>query len=69
MSIDVKKHYTATIRTAKGDIVVELDPVNAPITVNNFVFLARQGFYNGSTFHRVLPGFVAQGGEIGRAHV
>ena len=63
MQIDANKSYTATLRMAKGDIVIELLPKVAPITVNNFVFLARQGFYNGVTFHRVLPGFVAQGGD------
>jgi len=63
MSIDTKKGYTATIQTSKGDIVVELAAAGAPITVNNFVFLARQQFYDGSTFHRVLPGFMAQGGD------
>ncbi|MEZ5142830.1 MAG: peptidylprolyl isomerase [Acidimicrobiales bacterium] len=54
--------YTATIATAKGDIVMDLDPRLAPKSVNNFVALARQGFYDGLTFHRVEPGFVIQGG-------
>ena len=63
MTIDVNKHYTATIKTVKGDIILELYPADAPVTVNNFVFLAREGFYNGCTFHRVLPGFMAQGGD------
>jgi peptidylprolyl isomerase len=63
MQIDVNKSYTATLRLAKGDVVIELLPKVAPITVNNFVFLARQGFYNGVTFHRVIPNFVAQGGD------
>ena len=63
MSIDAKKRYVATIKTAKGDIVLELASADAPITVNNFVFLARQKFYDGVTFHRVLPGFMAQGGD------
>ncbi len=63
MQIDVNKRYTATLHTVKGDIVVELLPKAAPLTVNNFVFLARQGYYDGVTFHRVLPGFVAQGGD------
>ncbi len=63
MNIDSGKDYVATIATAKGDIVVELDPGAAPQTVNNFVFLARQGFYDGLTFHRVVPGFVIQGGD------
>ncbi len=61
--IDAKKNYTATIATNKGDIEVEFFAKNAPLTVNNFVFLARDGFYNGVTFHRVIPGFVAQGGD------
>ena len=63
MTIDVNKTYIATIKTAKGDIVVELYPKDAPQHVNNFVFLARDGFYNGLTFHRVEPGFVIQGGD------
>ena len=63
MSIDVNKNYTATIKTAKGDIVVELYPKDAPQHVNNFVFLARDGFYNNLTFHRVVPNFVIQGGD------
>lgn len=63
MQIDVSKGYTATISTAKGDIVVQLRADAAPQTVNNFVFLARQGFYDGLTFHRVEPGFVIQGGD------
>jgi len=63
MSIDAAKHYTATIETAKGNIVLELFPKVAPQTVNSFVFLAREGFYDGLTFHRVVPGFVVQGGD------
>lgn len=63
MQIDPNKTYIATISTAKGDIVVQLDASAAPLTVNNFVFLARQGFYDGLTFHRVEPGFVIQGGD------
>ncbi|MCC6166612.1 MAG: peptidylprolyl isomerase [Caldilineaceae bacterium] len=61
--IDPAKHYTATIETNKGDIVLELDPQHAPKTVNNFVFLARQGFYDGVTFHRVIANFMIQGGD------
>jgi len=53
----------ATIVTAKGDIVAELDAAAAPQTVNNFIFLANAGFYDGLTFHRVVPGFVVQGGD------
>jgi cyclophilin family peptidyl-prolyl cis-trans isomerase len=63
MQIDTNKTYVATISTAKGDIVVQLDASAAPLTVNNFVFLARQGFYDGLTFHRVEPDFVIQGGD------
>lgn len=63
MTIDVNKTYIATIETAKGNIVIELMPKVAPKTVNNFVFLARQGFYDGVTFHRVIKGFMAQGGD------
>ena len=63
MQIDSSKSYVATISTAKGDIVVQFDASVAPLTVNNFVFLARQGFYDKLTFHRVEPGFVIQGGD------
>ncbi len=63
MQIDPGKTYVATISTVKGDIVVQLDASAAPQTVNNFVFLAQQGFYDGLTFHRVEPGFVIQGGD------
>ncbi len=61
--IDPNRDYVATIVTEKGDIVVELDAAAAPQTVNNFVFLAESGFYDGLTFHRVEPGFVIQGGD------
>jgi peptidyl-prolyl cis-trans isomerase B (cyclophilin B) len=60
--IDPSRRYQATISTDRGDIVIDLDPANAPITVNNFVFLAREGFYDGLTFHRVVDDFVIQGG-------
>lgn len=63
MVIDPNKHYTATIVTEKGEIVIELYADKAPKTVNNFVFLAREGFYDNTTFHRVIPGFMAQGGD------
>ncbi len=63
MQIDARKRYEATFHTSKGDFVVELFAEQAPITVNNFVFLAREGFYNGTTFHRVIKGFMAQGGD------
>ena len=61
--IDPAKRYSATFKTEKGDIVVELHADKAPVTVNNFVFLARDGYYDGTTFHRVIPGFMAQGGD------
>jgi cyclophilin family peptidyl-prolyl cis-trans isomerase len=63
MQIDVKKQYTATIQTQYGTIVIQMLPQQAPLTVNNFVFLACHGFYNGLIFHRVVPGFVIQGGD------
>jgi len=63
MMIDQNKQYTATIKTNYGDIQIELFPKDAPLAVNNFVFLARQGFYNGVKFHRVVKGFVIQGGD------
>ena len=63
MSIETNRHYTATIDTEKGQIVLDLDPQLAPQTVNNFVFLAKQGFYDGLKWHRVAPGFVIQGGD------
>src|ERR1700736_6839181 len=61
--IDPAKRYTATIATDRGDIVIALDPSKAPKSVNNFVFLARDGFYDGVTFHRVVDDFVIQGGD------
>ncbi|MFP4344162.1 MAG: peptidylprolyl isomerase [Anaerolineales bacterium] len=63
MEIDPEKFYVATIQTEKGEIRVQLLPEQAPRTVNNFVFLAREGFYDDTTFHRVIPGFMAQGGD------
>jgi len=63
MQIDPKKIYVATLKTVKGDIKIELLAAFAPKTVNNFVFLAREGYYNGTTFHRVLDNFMAQGGD------
>lgn len=63
MVIDPQKKYTATFKTAKGDIVVDLFAQQAPVTVNNFVFLARDGFYDNTTFHRVIANFMAQGGD------
>jgi peptidyl-prolyl cis-trans isomerase B (cyclophilin B) len=63
MTIDPKKKYTATIDTTAGKMVAELYPNDAPQHVNSFVFLAREGFYNGVIFHRVIPGFMIQGGD------
>lgn len=63
MVIDSKKKYTATLKLERGDIVIELFADKAPQTVNNFVFLARDRFYDGVTFHRVIAGFMAQGGD------
>jgi peptidyl-prolyl cis-trans isomerase B (cyclophilin B) len=63
MTIDAEKSYAAVIHTEKGDIRLELFAADAPQTANNFVFLAREGFYDGVTFHRVVPGFVAQAGD------
>ena len=62
MTIDPTKTYTATIKTNRGDIELDLFAAEASKTVNNIVFLARDGYYDGLTFHRVIPGFVAQGG-------
>ena len=64
MSIDPSKSYTATFEMENGsEFTVQLFAAEAPQTVNNFVFLARDGFYDGVTFHRVIPGFMAQGGD------
>ena len=64
MTIDPSKQYLATFKLAKGgEFVVQLFPDKAPKTVNSFVFLAREGYYDGTTFHRVLEGFMAQGGD------
>ena len=64
MTIDTTKQYFATVQMAKGgQFVIQLYANKAPITVNSFVFLANQGFYNGTTFHRVIDGFMAQGGD------
>jgi len=63
MTIDENKEYQATINTNFGDIIVQLFPKDAPIAVNNFVFLSSQGFYDGVKFHRVVKGFVIQGGD------
>ena len=63
MTIDPEGSYVAVIRTEKGNVRIELLAADAPGYVNNFVFLAREGFYDGITFHRVIPGFVAQAGD------
>jgi peptidylprolyl isomerase len=63
MVIDPERRYTATMVTSKGTIVIELDPLGAPNTVNNFVFLSRWHYFDGVVFHRVIPGFVIQGGD------
>jgi peptidylprolyl isomerase len=63
MAIDRQKSYVAVLETDKGVIKIRLMPDIAPQTVNSFVFLAREGYFDGVTFHRVLPGFVAQGGD------
>jgi len=63
MTIDTSKQYTATIETEKGDLMLELFASDVPVTVNNFVFLAGEEFYNGTIFHRVIPDFMAQGGD------
>jgi len=63
MSLDLKKKYTAVLHTDKGDITIDLYAEKVPGTVNNFVFLARQGFYNNTIFHRVIANFMVQGGD------
>ncbi|MEN9821816.1 MAG: hypothetical protein RLZ04_242 [Actinomycetota bacterium] len=61
--IDTSKRYTATMETSMGSLVIALDAINAPITVNNFVFLAGYHYYDGVIFHRIIQGFVCQGGD------
>lgn len=63
MQIDPEKNYRVTLKTDRGDIELELYPEHAPKTVNNFVFLANDGFYDDVTFHRVIPDFMIQGGD------
>ena len=63
VTIDVNKSYTATFETSRGSIVCDLFAKDAPATVNNFVFLAREKFYDGTVFHRVLADFMIQGGD------
>ncbi len=62
-ALDLDKAYTAAIKTNHGTLEIELDPSRSPTTVNNFVTLARDGFYDGVIFHRVIPGFMIQGGD------
>ena len=63
LTVDLATSYTATVKTNHGDITIELLPERSPQTVNNFVFLARDGFYDGVIFHRVIKGFMIQGGD------
>lgn len=63
VAFDAKKDYVAVVETNKGRIELKLDPVAAPLHVTNFVYLSRLGFYDGLSFHRVIPGFMAQGGD------
>ncbi len=63
MTIDPAGAYTAVLHTVRGEITLRMLPEIAPQSVNSFLFLAREGFYDGCTFHRVIPGFVAQGGD------
>jgi len=63
MTVDPERTYSVTMKTGKGDIVLELYPEHAPVTVNNFLFLSREGFYDGVSFHRVIPDFMIQGGD------
>jgi peptidyl-prolyl cis-trans isomerase B (cyclophilin B) len=63
MTIDLKKHYTATLTTERGDLQLELFTADAPKTVNNFVFLIKEGFYDNTVFHRVISDFMVQGGD------
>ncbi len=63
MSIEPARTYRATMSTTKGTLAIDLDPRAAPRTVNSFVFLARRGFFDGVAFHRIIPGFVVQGGD------
>ena len=63
LAIDKEKKYTATMKTDLGDIVIQLHADKVPNVVNNFVFLAREGFYDGVTFHRVIADFMAQSGD------
>jgi cyclophilin family peptidyl-prolyl cis-trans isomerase len=63
MGVDASKRYTATVDTSMGTLVIALDAINAPLTVNNFVFLAAHHYYDGVVFHRIINGFMCQGGD------
>ncbi|MEI6533068.1 MAG: peptidylprolyl isomerase [Candidatus Roizmanbacteria bacterium] len=63
MEIDANKNYSATVHTSEGDITIEFNAKQTPITVNNFIYLAKKGFYNDSIFHRVIKDFMIQGGD------
>jgi cyclophilin family peptidyl-prolyl cis-trans isomerase len=63
MTVDLSKSYAATLHTNHGDIEIAFDAARSPLTVNNFLFLASEGFFDGVIFHRVVPGFVVQGGD------
>ncbi len=63
MCIDPDRRYTATMQTSLGTVTIALDPINAPVTVNNFVTLARYHYYDGVVFHRIIKGFMCQGGD------
>ena len=62
-TLDLTKSYTARVKTERGEMTCELFAADAPLTVENFINLARAGYYDGTTFHRVIPGFMAQGGD------
>ncbi len=63
LTVDLNKTYEATLHTSEGDITIEFYPADAPQTVNNWLFLAGEGFYDGVIFHRTIPGFMIQGGD------
>jgi cyclophilin family peptidyl-prolyl cis-trans isomerase len=63
MLIDLDKEYLVTLNTDQGEIIIQLDTKNTPLTSNNFIYLAQQGFYDGTIFHRVIDGFMIQGGD------
>lgn len=63
MQINLQKTYLATLKTTQGDIIISLNPQSTPITINNFIYLAKNNFYNNTIFHRTLDGFMIQGGD------